>query len=218
MLVHLLLFVCACAQLGMAGEPKVPPYLKYKEEIKIAEAALKENILSMEGNIPLLDDPRRQYAQIVYVVTYEAIGQAGCVYEEYSEIYQKDLNSSLPLALSRPQLAIDEVNNLLERFKHKSAIISKLIHDCVGPKCDVVVDYFIKQDLQKYAEAAAIFIAAGKAAIIQNENAKKIEKITKNLDAQKFLIKGAEILKKYVLTLADLYRALNVGFINGLRC
>lgn len=88
----------------------------------------------------------------------------------------------------------------------------------MGPKCDVVVDYFIKQDLQKYAEPAAIFIAAGKAAIIQNENAKKIEKITKNLDAQKFLIKGGEILKKYVLTLADLYRALNVGFINGLRC
>ncbi|KAJ8734290.1 hypothetical protein PYW07_014841 [Mythimna separata] len=214
MFVQLLLFACACA-LGTADE--VPPYVDMLASLKDATKLLKDNVLSIKEDVPFLNDSRRHYAEIVYVVHDEATSEMSCIGHDYFKDYQKNIEKSSIVALHKPKKVVKGTKNMLEDVVKAVKPFLQLVKDSVKTKApdasnadvDKVIDDKVNKDLEKYKFSKKVYLAAAKAATEFKKNHDLYYgPESDKLNAHNFVITGAEKLEKPVKALKDLYEAL----------
>nr|XP_049697743.1 uncharacterized protein LOC110381062 [Helicoverpa armigera] len=135
----------------------------------------------------------------------------------YNEEYVKLVNSSALEGFANPQAAVDELADLMTTLQQKLKKIVYLIYDTDPDmeenKRNALVDQRIKADLATYETPAAMFMAAGEAAMKAEDLNKEIYRAAYDLSALNFIINGADKLRAVIEATAALHQTLN-----GFRC
>ncbi|XP_047038862.1 uncharacterized protein LOC124643804 [Helicoverpa zea] len=215
MITQLLVLFCVCACVVADNAAPAPPYLQHLTAMYTEGEIVVEEVLPLLDDIPYLDSPQRHFAAILYFINTAARARSGCVVTKYNEEYVKLVNSSALEGFANPQAAVDELADLMTTLQQKLKKIVYLIEDTdpdmEDNKRNALVDQRIKADLASYETPAAMFIAAGEAAMKAEDLNKEIYRAAYDLSALKFIINGADKLREIIEATAALHRALN-GF------
>uniref|UniRef100_A0A2A4JX74 Uncharacterized protein n=1 Tax=Heliothis virescens TaxID=7102 RepID=A0A2A4JX74_HELVI len=206
MIVHLLM--AAMTAVGVMSQ--VPPYTMYSSELRQTYRNLAVNIISMEDHIPLLNDPRRQYVEIIHVILTHGIFRSGCVVDNnyYLEYYQY-LSDSLPEAICDTGDVIARIRRLLNEIQENTNKLLELTKDCAWENCDEIIEKIIKDQPGVYNYQDQVLIAAGKLAILLNEHHQQFEQVSRELRASQYLMQSPAELEGVVNAVAVLHRILH---------
>ncbi|CAB3221656.1 unnamed protein product [Arctia plantaginis] len=221
LLLLLAVTLLANASAGVTRLKAAPSYVQAHRETKNTVEILEENILSMDGHIPPLNDSRRSYAEITHVIFDIANLMArSCVTLDYDKIYQEEVNEALPEALANPQKVVDTAKKLVKTLHDKTQTMQKLIHDVTKVVPDDIVaneliDVIVTNDPVKYKVEANLLLVAGAAATKYNEKKNVFHDVAKTMESNRYIIKGAKDLETIILAATD---ALRLIYPNYVKC
>ncbi|PZC72930.1 hypothetical protein B5X24_HaOG210337 [Helicoverpa armigera] len=207
MFVQIFVLACACAT-GLAQAP----YLAYDEVIGETWATLIENVLSMDGNIPQLNDPRRHYAQIINVINKAGSERSGCLLIDYDSHYPKIVNGSLAQGLANTQEVVTEIKGLIADLQNITKEVAEIVRDGVktgGEHADQLISegIILKGNL---TDQNNMYVAIGEAAIALYKINPFLLKASKDYTTTTFAVQDKEyILKDAIDKTAAVYRNYN---------
>uniref|UniRef100_A0A2A4JWD5 Uncharacterized protein n=1 Tax=Heliothis virescens TaxID=7102 RepID=A0A2A4JWD5_HELVI len=207
MIAQLFVLACACA-LGLAQ----PPYVDYKKAIEKALTTVQENVLSIDGDVPHLNDPRRHYTQILNVIIEGGEERSGCIPIDYDLHYPDIVNASLAQGLANPQDVVTEISELIEEISnvtHEVADIVQLVVQNGEEHANALISQGIlwRGDLQ---DQNAAYVAVGEAAIALVKVNPFLLEAAQNFNTTAFAVEDKEyVLKDVIEKASNVYRILN---------
>ncbi|CAB3221655.1 unnamed protein product [Arctia plantaginis] len=210
MTMFILLTIVSVIHGGMSALVAPPAYVETHREVIAEGKAIEDNILSMINHIPLLNDSRRHFAELVHVI-YVAAYETGrsCIPIDYNQIIEE---ASVE-ALSKPEKVIKTVKKVYEDLDSKTKTLQELIETIMTIKLDDVfansmIDLIVNAAPEKYAEEAKLHLICGKSANKFNKKKDLFNKLSKELDTHKFVVTEFDTLMDLVYASADVSRIL----------
>ncbi|XP_075979249.1 uncharacterized protein LOC142978614 [Anticarsia gemmatalis] len=193
----------------------LPKYIAAQSELEDAREALENNIVSMEGEIPSADDPRRHYTVILHVLQSQAFANVGCDESYYNEHYQHDIDALALEGAYKPQKTIEMTKQLIIDIKNKTdnirALIRKECNNLLLEKCDPDIHREVTADPETYKTEAVVFFAAAKVASEINKKQLEFEQAAKDFAGRTY-VWSEDKLKDAILALAYLNHLM--GYTN----
>nr|XP_049698736.1 uncharacterized protein LOC126055093 [Helicoverpa armigera] len=209
MFAQLFTLVCACA-LGTTSQ--LPPYVDYEMAIQSALTTLEENVLSVDGDIPQLDDPKRHYIPIINVILEGAKRRDGCFIPDYDGQYPEIVNASLAQGLANPQGVVTELSELIEVLRNITKQIVNMVEPYLKEESSEHADELIaegitlKQNLEKEND---VYLAVGAAAQALDKINPFLLETALNYTTTTFAVEDKEyVLKDAIEKTANVYRSV----------
>uniref|UniRef100_A0A2A4JW21 Uncharacterized protein n=1 Tax=Heliothis virescens TaxID=7102 RepID=A0A2A4JW21_HELVI len=206
MFAQLFVLACACA-LGFAQ----PPYVDYQKAIDEVIAELQDNVLSIDGDIPHLNDPRRHYTQVLNVIIEGGEDRSGCLVPDYDSHYPEIVNASLAQGLANTQDVVTEISDFIEEISNITHEIIDIVQDGVkngGEHANQLISEKITL-AGNLKEQNEVYLSVGEAAEALVKINPFLLEASENYATTTFAVEDKEnVLKDVIEKTAQVYRQL----------
>ncbi|XP_075979276.1 uncharacterized protein LOC142978654 [Anticarsia gemmatalis] len=199
-------------------EPPAPVSRSFKAAKEVLDRAAKKieaHVTSIaDSGPPQLEDHRRHYAQIFYVLLTEAEACLQHPLPPHGLGYQERINLSAPKGLSSPHEAVVETQQFLDEFNNRTRKIQTLINDLCSKydDCDHKIEAkagerILENDI---AREARVLFPGAKAAKLFLKIHSGILLASDKLQGLNYVVTGEKALKNAAQALCELLRAMRI--------
>ncbi|XP_030024575.2 uncharacterized protein LOC115443346 isoform X1 [Manduca sexta] len=192
-------------------QPAEVPYVTSVEAIKEFTEQLKEQILSMENNVPDITDSRIHYGVLLthIIRVAEKMELDGPIYDN---VYIDEMPKSIAIGLSEVDTVIEVTKEILEEIDQGTSKINELIErlcpsNDMPQVCNQLVQQAVIGDPVRYNEEVDLLLSAGD--IAQDLLDANLVEVADRYEEIAFLIENLNRLRPLVVKVVHLLMKLD---------